>query len=572
MVTMLMVSIPVVVGAKEAVPVLKLDTSTKYPGDAIHITGASPLSDVIVKIVRPDGTVLYYNAVKVTQGAYKDMITLPSDAMLGTYTVIVGQGGPDKVTQQTFTVAKKSDGGSGSSGGSGNGNNGGTPPAEKADITVNENGSEITAIIPSSAMNVTKVNENGASLAKVTVDKTVLSAAFEALKAKPNEGGKALVVGVTVPDQGSDVEGARVELPAGVLKDAQSIVPNSFVAIQAHGASIELPIKGINTAQLERTLNSSAADMNIVVTTRTMTSLFTEKEKQIMLSDGITKVSEPISFNIAAATPNGKQVTIATLGNNVINKTLSISSKLNIDSKKSTVVAVDPTTRKIRFVPAVFQTSVDGVTTVNIKHHAANEIYMVVSSQPAFKDTAGHWAQSSIEHLAAKQIVKGVGINSFDPNGQVTRAEFAAMLVRAAGLKDSSPLQSNVFKDVRVDDWFAGAVQTAAELGLVKGMQDGSFQPDAPISREQMAVMIDRFMKLVDTELQMMPENALALGNYYSDASHISSWAQSSMEQLVSSKLMVGLTADKLAPKEQATRAETVKILERCLRYAELIN
>ncbi|TVX93821.1 S-layer homology domain-containing protein [Paenibacillus agilis] len=592
MMTMLMVSIPVVVSAKEAVPALKLDTSTKYPGDAIQLTGTSLLSDVIVKIVRPDGTVLYYNAVKVTQGTYKDSITLPTDAMLGKYTVVVGQGSADQLPHQTFTVAKKPDGGngnssggSGSSGGSsgsgssggtggngGNGNEGGTPPiTEGAAITVKENGSAITAVLPSSAMNVTKVNENGAALAKVTVDKTILSEAFEALKAKPNESGKALVVGVTVPNLDGAV-GAKVELPAGVLKDAQNILPSSLISIQAQGASIELPVKGIHTAELERALSTSATNINIVVTSQTMPALLSEKDKQSMMNEGITKLSDPISFHVAGVANNGKQVRIESLGNSFINKTLSIRSTLNIDSKNATVVAIDPNTRKMRFVPSVFQTTADGATMVHIKDHVATEIYMLVSSKPSFKDTAGHWAQSSIEHMAAKQIVKGVGVSGFNPNGKVTRAEFAAMLVRAAGWKSSSELKLTNFKDVQAGDWFAGAVQVAAERGLVKGMQDGTFQPDAPITREQMAVMIERFMELVDTELQANSETSLNLGERYKDASHISSWAQSSMERLVSSKLMVGLSADKLAPKAQTTRAETVKILERGLRYAKLIN
>ncbi|MBD8497237.1 S-layer homology domain-containing protein [Paenibacillus arenosi] len=600
MMTMLMVSIPVVASATDVMPALKLDTSTKYPGDAIHITGTSSLSDVIVKIVRPDETVLYYNAVKVNQSSYNDSITLPTDAMPGDYTVVVGQGGPDQLLQQSFTVVKKPNGGDGNSGGgdsgssgseSGAGNNGGangngsgsnngrdsssgeTPPTtEDAAITVKENGSSITAIIPSSALKVTKENENGAATTKIIVDGAALSAAFDTLKVTSNKNGKSLKVGITVPERSSDVERTKVELPVGVLKDAQGILPQAIVSIQTHGASMELPLKGLNTAHLERSLNTSTANMNIVVTTTTLPDLITAKDKQSMLAGGIVKVTEPVSFNVACVAHNGKQITMSALGDEFVNKTLTIRSTFNIDPKKSTVVAVDPGIRKTRFVPSVFQKTTDGVTNVQIKDHASSEIYMIVSSTAVFKDTIGHWAQSSIEHLTAKQIVKGVSINSFDPNGKVTRAEFAAMLVRAAGWKGSSQLSASSFKDVQANDWFAVAVQTAVERGLVKGMQDGTFQPNVPISREQMAGMLERFMKLVDAELQGKSENVIQVANHYKDVSHISSWARSSMAGLVSNKLMVGIDEHKLAPQAQTTRAETVKILERCLRYAKLIN
>ncbi|WP_143006987.1 hypothetical protein [Paenibacillus tianmuensis] len=77
------------------------------PRDTIRVIGTSPLSDVIVKIVRPDGTVLYFNAVKVNQGAYEDTITLSADELPGDYTVIAGQGGPETSAKQTFSVTEE---------------------------------------------------------------------------------------------------------------------------------------------------------------------------------------------------------------------------------------------------------------------------------------------------------------------------------------------------------------------------------------------------------------------------------------------------------------------------------
>lgn len=562
--TMLMTSVPVTAGA-EALPAMKLDAVVKHPGDTIRITGTSPLSDIIVKIVRPDGTVLYFNAVKVNQDAYQDTITLPADTMTGQYTVIAGQGSLVTAAKQTFDVTKISSGTGGSdSSDSGRGpgayNGGGSGSAAAAPNVgvspVKTDGSAITVTVPASAITVTKVTENGAILAKVAVDKAALSAAFGTLTSKPNENRKALIVSIVVPGQGKSLAGAKVELPLEVLKAAQSMAPNAIVAIQSNGSSIELPVKSISVSTLESSLNALASEISIAAVIQTKPGLFTENESKTMAAQGIATLSEPISFAITA-TAGGKQVKVETSGTRFINKSLTLSGK--IDRKSSTVVAIDPLTHELRFVPSVFMSTAGVGTTVVIKH-TTNEMYMVVSSKPTFHDAVGHWAQQSIEHMASKLIVNGTGATTFAPNGNVTRAEFVTLLVRAAGLSSAS--QASVFKDVQASDWFSGAVWTAKEQGLVSGMEDGTFRPHANITREQMAVMLERFMRLVNTEPTDPQAKSVDRQSRFKDSGEIAEWARASVEFLVSSKLMEGKAADRLAPKDTATRAETVVVLE----------
>ncbi|MFD1178409.1 S-layer homology domain-containing protein [Paenibacillus puldeungensis] len=572
--TMLMTSVPVAAGA-EAVPAMKLDAAVKHPGDTFRITGTSPLSNIIVKIVRPDGTVLYFNAVKVNQDAYQDTITLPADTMTGQYTVIAGQGGLETAAKQTFDVTKipsdtggsdSSDSGRGPGAYNGGGSGSAAPTPNVGASPVKTDGSAITVTVPASALTVTEVNENGAVLAKVAVDKAALSAAFGKLTSQSNENRKALIVSIVVPGQGKSLAGAKVELPLEVLKAAQSMAPDAIVAIQSNSSSIELPVKSISVSTLESSLNALASEIGIAVVIQTKPGLFTENESKTMAAQGIATLSKPISFTISAAAV-GKQVKVETSGTRFINKSLTLSGK--IDPKNSTVAAIDPLTHELRFVPSVFMSAADGGTTVVLKH-PTNEMYMVVSSKPTFHDAVGHWAQHSIEHLASKLIVNGIDTNTFAPDGKVTRAEFTALLVRAAGL--SSDSQSSVFKDVQASDWFSGAVRTAKEQGLVSGMEDGTFRPHAEITREQMAAMLERFMGLVSTEPTDPQAKSVNRQSRFKDSGEITEWARASVELLVSNKLMDGKAADRLAPKESASRAETVVVLERLLRYAKLIN
>ncbi|WP_054024499.1 S-layer homology domain-containing protein [Bacillus sp. FJAT-28004] len=543
---LLFTSVPVMAGA-EALPALVLDASVKYAGDTVKITGTSPYQEVVVKIVKPDGTVLYINVVKVSQGSYAETITLPADAMLGEYTVAAGQGKTDMVSIKSFSVKNKGDSSV-------------TPPTSESNLPpVNVTNTSITTAISSSAMIMTEINDNGVDYSKVSVDKTALSKAFQALHNHSNEASKNLIVSIAVSSNGT----TKVELPAEALKEAQDIVPNAIVSIQSSNAGIELPIKAISLTQLESSHNVKASDMMIVVTTQKMPNLFSEKDRNEMKLKGISNLNDPISFNVSVVA-GGKSLELEKNGYSNIKKQISISSK--IDPRTSTVVAIDPLTHEKRFVPAIFQSTADGGTIVLIKSRN-NEIYTIISSSPTFKDTKGHWAQRSIEHLASKQIVNGIGENVFNPSGKVTRAEFISMLVRSLGLQGSS--QTSVFQDVHANDWFTGAVQTANELGLINGMSNGNFQPEAQVSREQMAVMIVRSMALMDTGTQA---TAVDLDSRFKDADHISVWAKEAMALLVSENMLVGVDKDKLAPKNSVTRSEAVTILERFLTFTKMIN
>jgi len=559
---MLLTSIPIPAGAAAA-PELVLDSSVKYAGDMVKLSGTSPYNEVVVKVVRSDETILYIQVVKVSQGKYEDRFTLPVDAMIGDYTVLTGQGSSDAVSRSTFTVKSKSGGGDpGNSSPSGTSSGGDhKPPTTESSLPpVTITDTSISTAIPATAMTVAKVEEDGAAMSRVTVDQGALSKAFQALKGHVNETEKDVIVSISVPREGTRT---KVELPVAALKEGQRIVPNAMLSIQSDTSAIMIPIKSVAVSQLETSLGVKASEMLLVVTGQSMPSLLSASERQAMITQGIVMLNVPASFMVTAEA-GGKQVKLDHFGDSFIQQKMMLSSK--IDSRTATVVVIDPKTHELRFVPAMFQTTGDGGSIASFKSNP-NELFMLITSHQTFEDTVGHWAQSSIAHLASKQIVRGVGKQVFDPNGQITRAEFAALLVRSLGLP--VPMQTSAFKDVQAGDWFAGAVQTAAVLGLVDGLQDGTFQPQTLVTREQMAVMIERALAHLDARPRAKDVN---LASRYGDAGAISGWAKEAMALLVEEKLMEGVAADRIAPKKSATRAEAVMLLERFLQYAKLIN
>lgn len=190
--------------------------------------------------------------------------------------------------------------------------------------------------------------------------------------------------------------------------------------------------------------------------------------------------------------------------------------------------------------------------------------YAVMLYEKTFSDIAGHWAKEDIELMASKHIVKGVDGRAFQPEGKVTRAQFAAMLQRMLGLPDASPAKTT-FTDVAPGQWFYGAVEAAAAAGLVQGMGDGRFAPDDLITREQMAVMIARAAKASGREL---PSGG-TLG--FGDAKAVSEWARDAVASAAKAGIIKGRTGNVFAPRDKATRAESSVMIRRLMEHAGIL-
>ena len=153
---------------------------------------------------------------------------------------------------------------------------------------------------------------------------------------------------------------------------------------------------------------------------------------------------------------------------------------------------------------------------------------------------ASYWAYTAISSLSSQGIVEGYPDGTFKPNADITRAEFATMLVKALGLSTTGT--TGQFTDVADDAWCNGCVNAAVNAGLVSGMGNGLFAPNAPITREQMAVMVANALgnkaPAVDgTEL-----------NAFSDSSSVSSWAVTGMEEAVKAGIVSGMTPVRSLP------------------------
>lgn len=166
-------------------------------------------------------------------------------------------------------------------------------------------------------------------------------------------------------------------------------------------------------------------------------------------------------------------------------------------------------------------------------------------------DTKGHWAEAQISDWASKGLVKGYSDGSFKPDGDITRAEFMAMVNRVFNFsKTSAPASS----DVSPSDWFASDVAKARAQGYITGYPDGTVKPLKQISRQEAATILGRILKLKASE---------GSAGKFSDAGSIAAWSGGYIGAIVRLGYMKGYPDNTFRPEQNATRAEIVAVLSK---------
>ena len=187
---------------------------------------------------------------------------------------------------------------------------------------------------------------------------------------------------------------------------------------------------------------------------------------------------------------------------------------------------------------------------------AANTGFSEVSSSCFHDVTDERWSAEAIKYSVDKGYMNGVGDGKFDPAGSLTRAMVATVLWRREG--SPAPTAPSGFSDVPSGAWYADAVAWAKETGIVNGMTETTFAPNAFITREQLATMLFRFSSTAPVSV---PERADL--SPFADDEKTSAWAKESLEWAVEAGLINGTDGNRLAPGGLATREQFAAIIKR---------
>lgn len=175
-----------------------------------------------------------------------------------------------------------------------------------------------------------------------------------------------------------------------------------------------------------------------------------------------------------------------------------------------------------------------------------------------FKDVdTGKWYHASIDYVLTHSIMNGVSGTSFAPNSNLTRGMLVQILFNLEGKPQSA---SAGFSDVKADAWYAKAVGWAAANKVVTGYADGTFRPDAAVTREQAAAILYRYAQSKGIDVSAGEDTNILS---YADALQASEYAIPALQWAVGAGVLNGKSGNLLAPTGTATRAEIAAIMQR---------
>ena len=166
------------------------------------------------------------------------------------------------------------------------------------------------------------------------------------------------------------------------------------------------------------------------------------------------------------------------------------------------------------------------------------------------------WYNDCVIYVSKEGIMSGTSKNEFSPNKSTTRAMIVTILYRME--RSPKAASGREFSDVAAGSWYHDAVKWAAANGIVTGYSDGTFVPNADITREQMAAILYRYCKYKGCDV-----SASADISAFTDAVNVSGYASESIKWANAAGLINGMGGGRLAPKGTATRAQTAAIIYR---------
>ena len=176
-------------------------------------------------------------------------------------------------------------------------------------------------------------------------------------------------------------------------------------------------------------------------------------------------------------------------------------------------------------------------------------IFTIAAIDKSFNDVTQDWAVEAIKALAARNVINGVGDDNFDPENVVTRAQFVKMITAMFDVMDYSAV--GTFTDVANDAWYAPYVATAQKLGITMGYEDGTFRPDASITREEMCAMLYRAADVLSVQV-----TATTSETTFNDDAAISDYAKSAIYAMQRADIIHGVGDNRFDPQGISTRAQ----------------
>jgi hypothetical protein len=353
------------------------------------------------------------------------------------------------------------------------------------------------------------------------------------------------------------------ELNGRMIKNMENL--QAVVELRTEKATYTLPAEQINIDAIAERFGQNLAlqDIKVKIEIAQPDTDIVRIVENAANREGFALVVPPLDFKVTAV--YGDRTEEVARFSAYVERTIAIPE--GIDPQRITTGVVIEPDGTVRHVPTKV-ILIDGKYYAQI-NSLTNSTYAVVWHPLEFGDVSHHWAKDAVNDMGSRMIIGGNGDGLFHPDRDITRAEFASIIVRALGLKLEK--SASTFSDVKESDWFSGAVSTAHAYSLINGFEDGTFRPNDKITREQAMVILSKAMAVTGLKAKLPVRSADAALRPYADAAFVSAWARSSIVDGLQAGIVSGRSGTALAPKDFITRAEVAALVQRLLQQSDLI-
>lgn len=398
------------------------------------------------------------------------------------------------------------------------------------------------------------------NIRKYSIDETKLQEAFQFL-INGNALNKKLVFEVPNTEKV-----AEVSWPLSAIVNMYGLGKTGSIAVRHQNVLYELPIEKIPYPEISRSLlvnNLNSAYITIQIESMDRVQLPTQN-----YSNGVTVTpnGDPVQISVYAYNGTSTQdaVDVSHSGRvhfRVVNPGVSNP----IAETQISLIKYNLSSRSSSFVPAKVTNS--GNYVIFNGKIGGNIIVGPALGYSYFSDTRNHWASANINNLAGKLIIDGRQGSQFEPNSNITRAEFAVFIAKGLGL-EGDEASARRFPDVPTGT--TGAyIGAATKAGIIAGNMDGTFKPNSYITREQMSLMLVRAMAYAGQDISLDGLTSAQLLGRFKDNGKIQS--KETVAKAVKEGIIQGVSIDTFQPQGNATRAQAAAMLKRVLEKLNYI-
>ncbi|GAA3408792.1 S-layer homology domain-containing protein [Paenibacillus hodogayensis] len=206
----------------------------------------------------------------------------------------------------------------------------------------------------------------------------------------------------------------------------------------------------------------------------------------------------------------------------------------------------------------------EGQAYVDVRLTGSGSVGLIRNTRTFGDVAADFWGKAVIDEASAKLFVQGKQPDRFDPESRITRAEYPTLLLRVAGWMSKTGTAS--FHDVSENDWFGRSVSVAARMGIVNGLEDGRFAPEATLSRLEAMTMAGRLLKALGIGEEIGEEEVERILDAYGDKEQIPDWGKIPVALSIKAGIIEGDNG-LIRSADSLTRAQAAAIATRLDRY-----